>query len=69
MENTSTKKEKDRNQREMTFNVPYVLYNEWSIQGVASRMNGLYNEGVGGGGRSGVIGGLREECEHGPQVT
>ena len=47
------------------------LYNEWSKQGVASRMSELYNEGkgVGGGGRSGVIGGLREECEHGPQVT
>ena len=47
------------------------LYNEWSIQGVASRMSGLYNEeeGVGGGGRSGVIGSLRDEREHGPQVT
>ena len=26
------------------------VYNEWSIQGVASTMRGLYNEGEWGGG-------------------
>ena len=43
-------------------------YKEWSLESVVFTKSGLYNEGerMGGGGRSWVISGIREECEHRP---